>query len=87
MGRETIPPEIAVELAEHHADDAVTEREVDVLRQVACGNCNKDAADNLELSEEMVKVKAHMRRIMSKLGANDRTRAVAIAPQPGIIEP
>jgi len=83
-GRKRIPPEIAVELAEHHADDALTEREIDVLRQVACGNANKIIADKLEISEETVK--AHMRKILSKLNANDRTHAVAIGLKRGIIE-
>jgi DNA-binding NarL/FixJ family response regulator len=83
-GRKRIPPEIAVELAEHHADDALTEREIEVLRQVASGNANKIIADNLDISEETVK--AHMRKILSKLGANDRTHAVAIALKRGIIE-
>ena len=83
-GRKRIPPEIAVEMAEHHADDALTEREIDVLRQVAAGNANKIIADHLEISEETVK--AHMRKILSKLGANDRTHAVAIALKRGIIE-
>ena len=83
-GRKRIPPEIAVEMAEHHADDALTEREIDVLRQVASGNANKIIADHLEISEETVK--AHMRKILSKLGANDRTHAVSIALKRGIIE-
>jgi DNA-binding NarL/FixJ family response regulator len=83
-GRKRIPPEIAVELAEHHPDDALTEREIHVLRQVASGNANKIIADNLEISEETVK--AHIRKILSKLGANDRTHAVAIALKRGIIE-
>jgi DNA-binding NarL/FixJ family response regulator len=83
-GRRRIPPEIAVEMAEHHTDDALTEREIDVLRQVASGNANKIIADHLEISEETVK--AHMRKILSKLGANDRTHAVAIALKRGIIE-
>jgi len=83
-GRKKIPAEIAIELAEHHADDALTEREIDVLRQVASGNANKVIADNLEISEETVK--AHMRKILSKLGANDRTHAVAMALKRGIIE-
>lgn len=83
-GRKRIPPEIAVELAEHHADDALTKREIDVLRQVAAGSANKIVADHLEISEETVK--AHMRNILSKLGANDRTHAVAIALKRGIIE-
>jgi DNA-binding NarL/FixJ family response regulator len=83
-GRKRIPPEIAVELAEHHTDDNLTEREVEVLRQVASGNANKIIADNLGISEETVK--AHMRKILSKLGANDRTHAVAIGLKRGIIE-
>jgi DNA-binding NarL/FixJ family response regulator len=83
-GRKRIPPEIAVEMAEHHSDDALTEREIDVLRQVASGNANKIIADHLEISEETVK--AHMRKILSKLGANDRTHAVSIALKRGIIE-
>jgi len=83
-GRRRIPPEIAVEMAEHHADDALTEREIDVLREVASGNANKIIADHLEISEETVK--AHMRKILSKLGANDRTHAVAIAVKRGIID-
>jgi len=83
-GRRRIPPEIAVEMAEHHADDALTVREIDVLRQVASGNANKIIADHLEISEETVK--AHMRKILSKLGANDRTHAVAIAVKRGIID-
>jgi DNA-binding NarL/FixJ family response regulator len=83
-GRKKIAPEIATELAEHHADDALTEREIDVLQQVASGNANKIVADHLTISEETVK--AHMRKILSKLGANDRTHAVAIALKRGIIE-
>ena len=83
-GRKRIPPEIAVELAEHHADDALSEREIEVLRKVASGNANKIIADHLGISEETVK--AHMRKILAKLGANDRTHAVAIAVKRGIIE-
>jgi DNA-binding NarL/FixJ family response regulator len=83
-GRKRMPPEIAVEMAEHHTDDALTEREIEVLRQVASGNANKIIADNLATSEETVK--AHVRKILSKLGANDRTHAVTIALKRGIIE-
>ena len=83
-GRKRTSPEIAAELAEHHAEDALTEREIDVLRQVAAGNSNKIIADKLDLSEETVK--AHVRKILSKLNANDRTHAVAIAVKRGIIE-
>ena len=83
-GKKRIPPEIAVEMAEHHADDALTAREIEVLREVAAGNANKVVALRLAVSEETVK--AHMRNILSKLGANDRTHAVTIALKRGIIE-
>ena len=71
-------------MAEHHSDDALTEREIDVLREVAAGNANKMVAQRLKVSEETVK--AHMKNILSKLGANDRTHAVTIALKRGIIE-
>lgn len=83
-GKKRIPPEIAIEMAEHHADDSLTEREIEVLREVAAGNANKIVADHLAISEETVK--AHMRSILSKLGANDRTHAVTIALKRGIID-
>jgi two-component system, NarL family, response regulator len=83
-GRKRIPPEIAVNIAEHHADDRLTDREIEVLRHVASGNANKMVADHLSISEETVK--AHMRSILSKLGANDRTHAVTIALKRGIID-
>lgn len=83
-GKKVIPPEIAVEMAEHHSDDALTEREIEVLREVAAGNGNKMVAQRLAVSEETVK--AHMKNILSKLGANDRTHAVTIALRRGIID-
>jgi len=83
-GKKRIPPEIALGIAEHHADDALTEREIEVLKHVAAGNANKMVAYNLELSEETIK--AHMKNILSKLGAKDRTHAVTIALKRGIIE-
>ena len=83
-GRKRIPPEIAVEMAEHQMDDALTNREIEVLKQVAEGNANKLIAVRLEISEETVK--AHMKNILSKLNANDRTHAVTIALKRGIIE-
>ncbi len=83
-GKKKIPAEIAVEMAQHHSDDALTEREIEVLREVAAGNANKMVAQRLNISEETVK--AHMRSILSKLGANDRTHAVTIAVKRGIIE-
>jgi DNA-binding NarL/FixJ family response regulator len=83
-GRKRIPPEIASEIAEHHADDALTQREIEVLRLVASGGANKIVAGELGISEETVK--AHMRSILAKLSANDRTHAVTIALKRGIIE-
>ena len=83
-GKKKIPNEIAVEIAQHHSDDALTEREIEVLRQVAAGNANKMVGQLLHISEETVK--AHMKSILSKLGANDRTHAVTIAVRRGIIE-
>jgi DNA-binding NarL/FixJ family response regulator len=83
-GKKRIPAEIAVEMAEHHSDDALTEREIEVLRGVAAGNANKRVAQLLNVSEETIK--AHMKSILSKLGANDRTHAVTIALKRGIIE-
>ena len=83
-GRRRIPPEIASEIAEHAADEALTPREVEVLRQVASGNGNKRIATHLAISEETVK--AHMKNILAKLDANDRTHAVTIALKRGIIE-
>jgi len=83
-GKRKIPPEIAMEMAEHHADDALTGREIEVLRQVAAGNSNKKVADQLFISEETVK--AHLKNILSKLDANDRTHAVTIALKRGIID-
>lgn len=83
-GKKRIPSEIAVEMAEHHSDDALTEREIEVLREVAAGNANKLVAAHLRISEETVK--AHMKSILSKLGANDRTHAVTIGLKRGIID-
>jgi len=82
-GRKRIPQEIAAELADHIADEPLTVREVDVLQHVAGGNRNKDIAQQLSISEETVKV--HVKHIMEKLGASDRTAAVAIAVRRGII--
>jgi DNA-binding NarL/FixJ family response regulator len=83
-GEKRIPPEIASQLAEHAADDALTLREIDVLRLLAGGSANKLIADRLSITEETVKF--HVRNILSKLGASDRTHAVTIALKRGIIE-
>ena len=83
-GKKRIPSAIAAHLAEHYSDEALTAREVEVLQQVAAGNRNKNIAERLFISEETVKV--HIRHIMEKLGASDRTQAVAIAVKRGIIQ-
>jgi DNA-binding NarL/FixJ family response regulator len=83
-GRRRVPPEIASSIAEHAGDDTLTHRELDVLESVASGRSNKTIADFLALSEHTVK--GHVRNILSKLGASDRTHAVVIALQRGIIE-
>ena len=81
-GKKRIPPEIVAQLAEHLSDETLTTREIEVLRQVAGGNRNRDIAEHLFISEEMVKV--HVKHVMDKLGASDRTEAVAIAIRRGI---
>jgi len=83
-GRRRIPPEIAAELAEHVTDDALTAREVEILKRVAAGSANKVIASQLGISEDTVK--AHMKSVLAKLDANDRTHAVTIALKRGIIE-
>jgi DNA-binding NarL/FixJ family response regulator len=83
-GQKRVSLEVAAEIAEHSADDALTPREVDVLRLVAKGNANKAIAAQLSLTEETVK--SHIRNILSKLQANDRTHAVAIAVKRGIVD-
>jgi DNA-binding NarL/FixJ family response regulator len=83
-GKKRIPQEIAAQLAEHIADEPLTGREVDVLQHVASGNRNREIAERLMISEETVKV--HVKHIMEKLGANDRTAAVTIAVRRGIIQ-
>lgn len=83
-GKKRIPTEVAANLAEYFGDDALTEREVEVLRHVAGGNRNRDIAERLFISEETVKV--HIKHIMEKLSASDRTQAVAIAIRRGIIQ-
>jgi DNA-binding NarL/FixJ family response regulator len=83
-GRKRIPPEVAAHIAEHLGDESLTAREIEVLELVASGNRNKDIAARLFISEETVK--AHVKHVMEKLGASDRTQAVAIAVRRGIIQ-
>jgi DNA-binding NarL/FixJ family response regulator len=83
-GKKKLPPEIAAGLAEHYSDEKLTDREAEVLQQIAGGNRNRDIADKLFITEETVK--KHIKHIMEKLGATDRTQAVAIGVRRGIIE-
>ena len=83
-GKKRIPPEVGARLAEHVGDEGLTVREVEVLCQIAGGNRNQDIAQRLFISEETVKV--HVKHIMEKLGARDRTQAVAIGIRRGIIQ-
>ena len=82
-GKKRIPPQLAAQLAEHMSDEALTSREIEVLGQIAEGNRNRDIGEKLFITEETVKV--HIKNIMGKLGASDRTQAVAIAIRRGII--
>jgi DNA-binding NarL/FixJ family response regulator len=83
-GKKHIPPEVAAHLAEHMGDEPLSKREVDVLQKIAGGNRNGDIAELLFISEETVK--GHVKHIMEKLGASDRTEAVAIGIRRGIIQ-
>src|SRR5215469_4467198 len=83
-GQKRIPQEIAVELVEHMADEALTPREIDVLRLIAAGNANKQIADQLSIGE--ASGKSYVANIFSKLHANDRAHAVTIGVKRGIIE-
>ncbi len=83
-GRKHIPPEVAVHLAEHLGQETLSKREIEVLEKIAEGNRNSDIAALLFISEETVK--GHVKHIMEKLGAGDRTEAVAIAIRRGIMQ-
>ena len=83
-GHKRVPPEIAMQIAEHSADDSITARELEVLRGVASGSSNKLIASDLNISEHTVK--NHLKSILSKLGANDRTHAVMIALKRGFLD-
>jgi DNA-binding NarL/FixJ family response regulator len=83
-GKKCVPPELVAQLAEHMSDENLTAREVDVLQLLTGGNRNRDIAEQLRISEETVKV--HVKHIMDKLGATDRTQAIAIAVRRGIMQ-
>jgi DNA-binding NarL/FixJ family response regulator len=83
-GQKRLSSEVAAEIAEHVTNSSLTPREIDVLRLVAAGNANKEVGARLSLTE--VTVKSHMKNILAKLGANDRTHAVTIALKRGIID-
>jgi DNA-binding NarL/FixJ family response regulator len=83
-GKKILHAEVAAELATYAADDALSEREIEVLSLIAAGNSNKLVADQLAISEDTVK--GHVKSILSKLGVNDRTHAVTAALKRGIID-
>jgi DNA-binding NarL/FixJ family response regulator len=83
-GQKRLSSEAAAGIAEHATDGALTPREIDVLRLIAAGNANKEIGAQLSLTE--VTVKSHVKNILAKLGANDRTHAVTIALKRGIID-
>ncbi len=83
-GKRYIPPDLAAQLAEHIGDSVLSPRELEVLRHLAGGNRNRDIGELLFISEETVKV--HVKNIMEKLGAGDRTQAITIAVRRGIIQ-
>ena len=83
-GKKALSPEASFELAEHAMDDSLTPAEIAVLRLIAAGNANKQIADQLSIKEDTVK--ARVKNILSKLGANDRTHAAMIGVKRGIID-
>jgi DNA-binding NarL/FixJ family response regulator len=83
-GKKAVPPEVAAQIAEHLSDQTLSAREIEVLQHIAGGNRNRDIAQRLFISEETVKV--HIKHIMEKLGAADRTQAIAIAARRGFIQ-
>jgi DNA-binding NarL/FixJ family response regulator len=83
-GQKRIHPDVAVELAQHSGESTLTAREIEVLSLVAAGNSNKRIAASLNITEDTAK--GHLKSILAKLGASDRTRAVTLALKRGIIE-
>jgi DNA-binding NarL/FixJ family response regulator len=83
-GGKNVSPEVAAELAKHVLDEELTDRELEILQKVATGTSNREIATALALTEATVK--SHMKNVMAKLGANDRTHAVMIAIKRGFID-
>ena len=83
-GKRHVPPEVAARLAEHLGDDDLTARELDVLRLIRDGHRNKQIADRLDIAETTVNF--HIKNLVDKLGANDRTHAVTIAIRRGLLQ-
>jgi DNA-binding NarL/FixJ family response regulator len=83
-GKKRVAPEVASQIAEHISDDPLSDREIQVLRHVSEGSRNREISERLFISEDTVK--AHLKHIMEKLGASDRTHAVAIASRRGFIQ-
>ncbi len=83
-GQRRLSSEAASEIAEHAIEGGLTPREIEVLRLISQGNANKEIATELSLGEETVK--GHVRNILAKLGAKDRTHAVTIGLKRGIFE-
>jgi DNA-binding NarL/FixJ family response regulator len=83
-GRKAMTPDVAAQLAEHSGEEALTPKEIEVLRLIAAGNANKEIAAQLSVTEETIK--SRFKNILDKLGANDRTHAVTIGVKRGFIE-
>ena len=82
-GKKRVPPEVAAQLSEFMGEESLTPREIQVLQQVSGGNRNREIGESMGISEDTVKV--HLKHIMDKLRARDRTQAIAIAVRRGII--
>ena len=83
-GKRHVPPEVAVRLAEHLGEEDLTARELEVLRLIRDGYRNKQIADRLAIAETTVNF--HIKNLVDKLGANDRTHAVIIAIRRGLLQ-
>src|SRR5262249_53707952 len=83
-GGRHVPPEVAARLAEHLGEEDLTARELEVLQLIRDGHRNKQIAGQLCIAETTVNF--HIKTLMEKLGANDRTHAVTIALRRGLLE-